>query len=110
VRRCDRLAVEETGPVEELIGREDDADLAVLVEKVSSSLTDRQRDVFALYGAGTSARRSQTGSVCPSAMSRSSFVSSWIPADLDLAKTALERTPQCPAESAGRAHNRTVRV
>ena len=48
----DRLAAEETGPVEELIDLEDDADLAVLVEKVSSSLTDRQRDVFALYGAG----------------------------------------------------------
>jgi RNA polymerase sigma factor (sigma-70 family) len=48
----DRLAAEETGPAEELIGLEDDADLAVLVEKVSSSLTDRQRDVFALYGAG----------------------------------------------------------
>jgi DNA-directed RNA polymerase specialized sigma24 family protein len=48
----DRLAAEEVGPAEELIGLEDDADLAVLVEKVSSSLTDRQRDVFALYGAG----------------------------------------------------------
>jgi RNA polymerase sigma factor (sigma-70 family) len=48
----DRLAAEETDPVEELTGLEDDADLAVLVEKVSSSLTDRQRDVFALYGAG----------------------------------------------------------
>lgn len=48
----DRLAAEETGPVEELTGLEDDADLAVLVEKVSSSLTDRQRDIFALYGAG----------------------------------------------------------
>jgi RNA polymerase sigma factor (sigma-70 family) len=48
----DRLAAEKTDPVEELTGLEDDADLAVLVEKVSSSLTDRQRDVFALYGAG----------------------------------------------------------
>lgn len=48
----ERLAAEESGPVEELIGLEDDADLAVLVEKVSSSLTDDQRDVFALYGAG----------------------------------------------------------
>lgn len=48
----DRLAAEETDPVEELTGLEDDADLAVLVEKVTSSLTDRQRDVFALYGAG----------------------------------------------------------
>ena len=38
--------------MEELTGLEDDADLAVLVEKVSSSLTDRQRDIFALYGAG----------------------------------------------------------
>lgn len=50
--KLDRLAAEEIGPAEELIGLEDDADLAVLVEKVSSSLTDRQRDVFALYGAG----------------------------------------------------------
>ncbi|HEX5716043.1 MAG TPA: sigma-70 family RNA polymerase sigma factor, partial [Thermoanaerobaculia bacterium] len=48
----DRLTAEESGPVEELIDLEDDADLAMLVEKVSSSLTDRQRDVFALYGAG----------------------------------------------------------
>lgn len=48
----DRLAAEETDPVEELAGLEDDADLTVLVEKVSSSLTDHQRDVFALYGAG----------------------------------------------------------
>jgi RNA polymerase sigma factor (sigma-70 family) len=48
----DRLAADETDPVEELTGLEDDADLAVLVEKVSSSLTDRQREIFALYGAG----------------------------------------------------------
>jgi RNA polymerase sigma factor (sigma-70 family) len=41
-----------SGPAEELIALEDDADLAMLVEKVSSSLTDRQRDVLALYGAG----------------------------------------------------------
>ena len=40
------------GPAEELISLEDDADLAMLVEKVSSSLSDRGRDVFALYGAG----------------------------------------------------------
>jgi hypothetical protein len=31
-----------------------------------------------------------------------------IPADLDLAETALERAPQCPAETAGRAHNPKV--
>jgi hypothetical protein len=31
-----------------------------------------------------------------------------IPADLDLAKTALDRAPQIPAESAGRAHNPKV--
>lgn len=41
-----------TGPAEELIALEDDADLSMLVQEVSSSLSDRKRDVFALYGAG----------------------------------------------------------
>lgn len=51
-KRLDQIATDEAGPAEELIDLEDDADLAVLVEKVSSSLTDRQRNVFALYSAG----------------------------------------------------------
>jgi len=45
-------ADDDPGPVEELISLEDDADLALLVEKVSSSLSERARNVFALYGAG----------------------------------------------------------
>lgn len=48
----DQVAAEASGPAEELIALEDDADLTVLVEKVSSSLTDRQRDVLALYANG----------------------------------------------------------
>jgi DNA-binding CsgD family transcriptional regulator len=48
----DRIAADAAGPVEELIALEDDADLTLLVEKVSSSLTDGQRDVLALYGSG----------------------------------------------------------
>lgn len=48
---------EPTGPAEELIALEDDADLAMLVEKVSSSLTDRQREVLALYGRVSRAAR-----------------------------------------------------
>jgi RNA polymerase sigma factor (sigma-70 family) len=46
------FAADEPGPAEELISQEDDADLAMLVEEVSSSLSDRRRDVLALYGAG----------------------------------------------------------
>lgn len=46
------FATEEPGPAEELIALEDDADLAMLVEEVSSSLPERRRDVLALYGAG----------------------------------------------------------
>lgn len=46
------FAADEPGPVEELIAQEDDADLAMLVEEVSSSLSDRRRDVLALYSAG----------------------------------------------------------
>ncbi|HXR31728.1 MAG TPA: sigma-70 family RNA polymerase sigma factor [Solirubrobacterales bacterium] len=46
------FAADEPGPAEELIALEDDADLTMLVEEVSSSLSDRRRDVLALYGAG----------------------------------------------------------
>jgi RNA polymerase sigma factor (sigma-70 family) len=48
----DRVDVEETSPAEELIELEDDADLELLVREVSSSLSERRRDVLALYGAG----------------------------------------------------------
>jgi RNA polymerase sigma factor (sigma-70 family) len=48
----DKVAADASGPAEELIALEDDADLTMLVEKVSSSLTDRQRDVLALYANG----------------------------------------------------------
>lgn len=47
-----RRASEEAGPAEELIQLEDDADLEVLVGEVASSLSERGRDVLALYGAG----------------------------------------------------------
>ena len=46
------VADDDPGPAEKLITLEDHADLAMLVEKVSSSLSERGRDVFALYGAG----------------------------------------------------------
>lgn len=46
------FAADEPGPAEELIALEDDADLTMLVDEVSSSLSDRRRDVLALYGAG----------------------------------------------------------
>lgn len=46
------FATDEPGPAEELIAQEDDADLTMLVEEVSSSLSDRRRDVLALYSAG----------------------------------------------------------
>jgi DNA-directed RNA polymerase specialized sigma24 family protein len=45
------------GPIEELIEIEDDADLELLVTEVSSSLSERRRDVLALHGAGI--KRSQ---------------------------------------------------
>jgi RNA polymerase sigma factor (sigma-70 family) len=51
------IAVDDTGPVEELIALEDDAELEALVRVVSSSLSQRRRDVFALYAAGC--RRTQ---------------------------------------------------
>lgn len=53
----DQIAVEDDSPAEELIALEDDADLELLVREVSSSLSDRRRDVLALHGAGY--RRSQ---------------------------------------------------
>jgi RNA polymerase sigma factor (sigma-70 family) len=47
-----KRASEDAGPAEELIELEDDADLEVLVREVASSLSERRRDVLALYGAG----------------------------------------------------------
>jgi RNA polymerase sigma factor (sigma-70 family) len=47
-----QISAEDAGPAEELIALEDDADLSMLVEEVASSLSDRRRDVLALYGAG----------------------------------------------------------
>jgi RNA polymerase sigma factor (sigma-70 family) len=46
------VAIDKTGPVEELIALEDAADLDALVRVVATSLSDRRRDVLALYGAG----------------------------------------------------------
>lgn len=43
---------EDPGPEEELIGDEDDADLAALVEEVNASLPERRRDILALWVAG----------------------------------------------------------
>lgn len=43
---------EDAGPEEELIGLEDDADLAALVEEVNASLPERRRDILALWVAG----------------------------------------------------------
>jgi RNA polymerase sigma factor (sigma-70 family) len=48
----ENMAVDHTGPVEELIALEDDAELEALVRIVSVSLPQRKRDVFALYAAG----------------------------------------------------------
>jgi DNA-directed RNA polymerase specialized sigma24 family protein len=48
----DRISADEANPAEELIELEDDADLELLVREVSSSLSERRRDVLALYGAG----------------------------------------------------------
>jgi RNA polymerase sigma factor (sigma-70 family) len=53
----DQIAVEDTSPAEELIAIEDDIELEMLVHEVSSSLSERRRDVLALHGAGY--RRSQ---------------------------------------------------
>jgi RNA polymerase sigma factor (sigma-70 family) len=46
------VSTEDSSPAEELIALEDDADLSMLVQEVSSSLSDRRRNVLALYGAG----------------------------------------------------------
>jgi RNA polymerase sigma factor (sigma-70 family) len=43
---------EDAGPMEELIGHEDHADLAALVEEVNASLSERRRDILALWAAG----------------------------------------------------------
>jgi RNA polymerase sigma factor (sigma-70 family) len=48
----DRISTDEASPAAELIELEDDADLELLVREVSSSLSERRRDVLALYGAG----------------------------------------------------------
>jgi RNA polymerase sigma factor (sigma-70 family) len=50
----DQIAAQDDSPAEELIALEDDADLKLLVREVSSSLSDRRRDVLALHGAGYS--------------------------------------------------------
>jgi DNA-directed RNA polymerase specialized sigma24 family protein len=50
--RLESVAIDKTGPVEELIALEDDADLDALVRVVTTSLSDRRRDVLALYGVG----------------------------------------------------------
>jgi RNA polymerase sigma factor (sigma-70 family) len=48
------IAVDDIDPAEELMALEDDADLEALVRVVSTSLSERRRDVFALYAAGCS--------------------------------------------------------
>jgi RNA polymerase sigma factor (sigma-70 family) len=45
-------AAADPGPVEELIGLEEDSELGLLVEEVASSLSDQRRQVFALWAAG----------------------------------------------------------
>jgi RNA polymerase sigma factor (sigma-70 family) len=52
--RVASIVADEPGPAEELISSEDDADLARLVEEVSTSLPERGRAVLALHGAGHS--------------------------------------------------------
>ena len=47
-----QLVADDGGPAQELIELEDDADMEMLVSEVASSLTERKRDVLALYGAG----------------------------------------------------------
>lgn len=48
------IAVDDIGPAEELMALEDDADLEALARVVTTSLSERRRDVFALYAAGCS--------------------------------------------------------
>jgi DNA-binding CsgD family transcriptional regulator len=50
----ERAVSEEPNPVEELIAGEDEADLEKLAQEVSSSLSERRRNVLALHGAGCS--------------------------------------------------------
>jgi RNA polymerase sigma factor (sigma-70 family) len=50
--RLGRIATDRPGPAEELISLEDDADLARFVKVVTSSLSERRRNVLALYAAG----------------------------------------------------------
>jgi RNA polymerase sigma factor (sigma-70 family) len=52
-----KLAAVSSGPAQELIKLEDDADLEMLVSEVASSLSGRKRDVLALYGAGYKRRQ-----------------------------------------------------
>lgn len=54
VRMAD-IPDEDAGPMEELVGHEDD-DLAALVEEVNSSLPERRRDILALWVAGEQRR------------------------------------------------------
>jgi RNA polymerase sigma factor (sigma-70 family) len=49
-----KVVSEEADPEGELIAGEDEADLARLAREVSSSLSERRRDVLALHGAGYS--------------------------------------------------------
>lgn len=46
------VAAEEPNPEEELIALEEEAELAALVQEVADSLSERKRDVLALYAAG----------------------------------------------------------
>lgn len=48
------IAVDDIDPAKELMALEDDADLEALVRVVSVSLSERRRDVFALYATGCS--------------------------------------------------------
>jgi RNA polymerase sigma factor (sigma-70 family) len=48
------ISVDDVGPAEELMALEDDADLEALVRVVTTSLSERRRDVFGLYVAGCS--------------------------------------------------------
>ncbi|MGD9734011.1 MAG: RNA polymerase sigma factor [Solirubrobacterales bacterium] len=48
----ERAVSAEPGPAEELIALEDDAELTLLVREVTSSLSERRREILALWGAG----------------------------------------------------------
>jgi len=49
--RAESLA-DETGPAEELIALENEAELGALVREVADSLSERRREILALWGAG----------------------------------------------------------